>query len=721
MARFPDSELERLKATTDLAALVRGAGVELQAHGEDLLGLCPFHDDHEPSLVVSPKKGLWNCLGACRAGGSAIDWVMKANQLTFREAVVHLQNGASSATKAAAKERSRAPLSQAARPSNPDLLARVVATYRESYRASADAKGYTAARGIGSEEAAERFAYGYADGRLLARLGREHLSELVRLGLVNARTNRELLAGCLVLPIVDPAGKVLNLYGRRLVDTAGSPRHLYLPGPRRGVFNPEGLKSANDLILCEALIDALTFWCHGFRNVTASYGVNGFTDDLRQAILAARPERLLLAYDRDAAGDAAADDLAKKLGQEGIGCYRVLFPKGMDANSYSLHVAPPEKSLALVLQSAEWIAGPQVKVDREHPELEVSLPKGKAAAKERSEEPASVSSLAALQSVPETTAAPGVDPFDLTLGERRWKVRGLLKNLSYEKLQVLVRVESAGSVFVDAVDLVSSRQREGLRAAGGRRARSRGGDRAEGSREDPPGARAAAGRADQEGALAEGSGAGGRAGGRARSAGFLASSGSRRARSSPTSSAAASWARRRTSSWATSPRSRGSSRSRSRVIVQSSSAAGKSSLMDAVLAFVPEEERVKYSAMTGQSLFYMGETDLKHKVLAIVEEEGAERASYALKLLQSEGELTIASTGKDPETGQARDAGVPRRGPGDDLPHDDGDRGRRGAAQPLHRADGRRGPRADARDPRAAARAADARGPARASRSASRS
>ena len=48
----------------------------------------------------------------------------------------------------------------------------------------------------------------------------------------------------------------------------------------------------------------------------------------------------------------------------------------------------------------------------------------------------------------------------------------------------------------------------------------------------------------------------------------------------------------------------------------------------------------------------MGETDLKHKILAIVEEEGAERASYALKLLQSEGELTIASTGKDPPTGR---------------------------------------------------------------------
>ena len=55
--------------------------------------------------------------------------------------------------------------------------------------------------------------------------------------------------------------------------------------------------------------------------------------------------------------------------------------------------------------------------------------------------------------------------------------------------------------------------------------------------------------------------------------------------------------------------------------------------MEAVLALLPEEQRVQYSAMTGQSLFYMGETDLKHKVLAIVEEEGAQRAAYALKLL----------------------------------------------------------------------------------------
>ncbi len=88
------------------------------------------------------------------------------------------------------------------------------------------------------------------------------------------------------------------------------------------------------------------------------------------------------------------------------------------------------------------------------------------------------------------------------------------------------------------------------------------------------------------------------------------------------------------------------------VIVQSTSAAGKSALQEAVLSMVPEEERVSFSAMTGQSLFYMGESDLQHKVLAVAEEEGAERAAYALKLLRSEGELRIASTGKDGQTGR---------------------------------------------------------------------
>jgi hypothetical protein len=88
------------------------------------------------------------------------------------------------------------------------------------------------------------------------------------------------------------------------------------------------------------------------------------------------------------------------------------------------------------------------------------------------------------------------------------------------------------------------------------------------------------------------------------------------------------------------------------IVVQSASSAGKSSLMEAVLDFVPEEQRESYTAMTGQALFYMGQKNLKHKILAISEQRGADAASYPLKLLQSEGKLNIASTGKDPVSGK---------------------------------------------------------------------
>jgi DNA primase len=71
MPRIPPEEIERIKQTVSLERLAESAGIALKRHGKDLLGLCPFHDDHEPSLVISPDKNLWHCLGACQRGGSS--------------------------------------------------------------------------------------------------------------------------------------------------------------------------------------------------------------------------------------------------------------------------------------------------------------------------------------------------------------------------------------------------------------------------------------------------------------------------------------------------------------------------------------------------------------------------------------------------------------------------------------------------------------------------
>lgn len=98
---IPDDELERLKRETDLVALVQAAGVELRRHGANLVGRCPLHaPDTTPSLVVTPAKHLWHCMGACQAGGSVIDWVMRTERVSFRHAVERLRTRAGATTSA---------------------------------------------------------------------------------------------------------------------------------------------------------------------------------------------------------------------------------------------------------------------------------------------------------------------------------------------------------------------------------------------------------------------------------------------------------------------------------------------------------------------------------------------------------------------------------------------------------------------------------------------
>ena len=137
------------------------------------------------------------------------------------------------------------------------------------------------------------------------------------------------------------------MYGRKITAklTPGTPLHLYLPGPHRGVWNEEALEASKEIILCEALIDALTFWCAGYRNVTASYGVNGFTDDHRAAFQKHGMKRVTSLTTATKPETKRPLPLAEELMAMGIECFRVLFPKGMDANEYALqHAARGQSS-----------------------------------------------------------------------------------------------------------------------------------------------------------------------------------------------------------------------------------------------------------------------------------------------------------------------------------------------------------------------------------------
>ncbi len=711
MARVPGAEVARLKREVSVARLVEAAGVKLTRRGEDLVGLCPFHDDKEPSLVVTPGKNLWHCLGACGsagsiAGGSVIDWVMRSDGVGFREAVERLQRLAGG--RPAEPPPSNPPPEVCDEPAqvlepwmdDRELWDRTIAYYRECLGQSEEARAYLERRGMGAPEVLDHFEVGYSDRTLARQMpprqskpGQRFRKRLQDLGIMRPRSGQEHMIGRVTLPIRDESGLVVGLYGRIVQDPHGSgtPKHLYLPGPRRGVFHWQALLAHREVILCEAPLDAMTFWAAGFENVLSSWGANGFTSEHLSALLRYGTKRVLLAYDRDDAGDQGAAKVAEQLLASGIECFRVLFPRGMDANQYARKVQPAKKSLGLALRQAQWMgkgkppaASTVVLGGEERPgqvasEAEPEAP-APAPAEEESpaEEPATLgelqaraeaaeaiaSSLAARAAAQEPAAspappAPGADvPAEvrseevvLWLGDRRYRVRGLQKNLSYELLKVNLLASRDDAFHVDTFDLYSARLRLGFV----KQAAAELGVEEEVVRHDvgrvllkleelqqqaierelhPEPEVPAMTPAEREEALAflrdprlverllEDFPRAGIVGEEANAlVGYLAA----------------------TSRHLASPLA---------VVIQSSSAAGKSALLDAILALMPEEERVQYSAMTGQSLFYMSEQDLRHKILALVEEEGAERASYALKLLQSEGELTIASTGKDPQSGR---------------------------------------------------------------------
>ena len=149
----------------------------------------------------------------------------------------------------------------------------------------------------------------------------------------------------------DEAGAVVEVYGLK-TGHRKPPRQLCLAGPPRGIWNIKALRSSKEVVLCDSLIDALTFWRAGYHNVTASYGVAGFTDEHLDAFKRYGTERVLIAYHRDEAGDQASSSLAARLRSARIDCYRIQFPMGMDANRYALRARPANKSLGLVIQEA---------------------------------------------------------------------------------------------------------------------------------------------------------------------------------------------------------------------------------------------------------------------------------------------------------------------------------------------------------------------------------
>jgi DNA primase catalytic core len=684
MPRIPPDEIERLKQTVAIERLVEAAGIELKRHGKTLMGRCPFHDDKTPSLAVSPEKNLWHCLGACQEGGDVFQWVMKLNGVSFRHAYELLREGITSLAAQPVKQTTvRALPSPVAFDADDQLLLnQVIDYYHATLKQNREGQAYLEKRGLVHGELIERFKLGLANRTLGLRLpnkqrksGKEIRAQLERIGVLR-KSGHEHFAGCLIVPIFDEGGNVVEVYGRRVGKiNEGESKHLYLPGAHKGVWNLDAVKTSEEIILCEALLDALTFWVAGYRNVTASYGTGGFTEDHLSAFKQHGVKRVLIAYDRDDAGESAAQKLTETLLREGLDCYRVQFPKGMDANEYALQVTPATKSLGVVIRSAQWLGkgkrpeptsapmGVATEADDTAPAAEPALDlandphfqRSLAAVKEglqALEAPLPLLPASPIPEAPKVDLAADVQPDQIViaLGDRRYRIRGLAQNPSLTPLKVNVLVSRADTFHADTFEINVARHRASFAAHAAKELNLKGEVigkdlgrillKLEELHEQ------ALKKPDEKKpelvTLSEDE----------RSAALDLLKDAKLLERILTDFHACGVVGEETNKLV------GYLCTVSRkldkplaVIVQSTSAAGKSSLMEACLAFVPEEERIQYSAMTGQALFYMTSTDIKHKVLAISEEEGASRAAYALKLLQSEGKLTIAAPTKDPQTG----------------------------------------------------------------------
>jgi len=417
------------------------------------------------------------------------------------------------------------------------------------------------------------------------------------------------------------------------------------------VWNAAGLAPGADWLVGEALLDALTLWAHGWRSVTASYGVNGFTAEHAALVAERKPGRVVVCYDGDTAGQAQAAALANELAAQGVAVWRAALPEGKDINDVAREASDPTAALRQVIDGAKKISGPVV--------VPVAKPEAAPSADALRAPVSSLAAKAADESAAKEKSSPAelalvkhdADEILLACGERTYRVRGLSKNTGYEALKVSLRLACGAAWHLDTLDLAQAKQRAAFVQA----ASEETGIKADVLKRDvgrvllkleelqearlraqvaPEPAPVKMTEAEREAALAL-----------LRDPKLLdriladfAACGVVGEETNKLVGYLAAVSRKLAQPLA--------------IVVQSTSAAGKTALMEAVLSFVPPEERIKYSALTGQALFYLSETNLKNKILAIVEEEGAEKASYALKLLQSEGELTIAATGKDQHTGR---------------------------------------------------------------------
>ncbi|MFQ5901605.1 MAG: CHC2 zinc finger domain-containing protein [Thermodesulfobacteriota bacterium] len=354
-------EIEAVKRSKDLVSVIQSRGIELKKKGKNYVALCPFHTEKTPSFTVNPRTNLWHCFG-CNAGGDVIGFLCKTEDIGFREAMEKLSRqyavgSKQKKEKKAGNSASTVSSSEKTTINHTHLLNRVVSFYHQSFLEDRRALEYLKGRGITDEDILLDFKVGFSNGTLLNTIPDEGevIDGLKDIGILNER-GHEMFYNCVVFPIFNENRDCVGMYGRKLDGSQNSQpatrnsqpvTHLYLPGPRKGVFNYQAIKRSETIILTESIIDCLTLHNAGFKDVIPCYGVNGLTDDHLSLFNRHKTKEVYICFDGDDAGREGAIRISHDLKERGIGVYTVDIPQGEDINSY-LHGRDPKEFDALL-------------------------------------------------------------------------------------------------------------------------------------------------------------------------------------------------------------------------------------------------------------------------------------------------------------------------------------------------------------------------------------
>jgi DNA primase catalytic core len=650
-------EIDTIKKGVDLVPFMRACGIELTQVGGNYRGFCPFHEDTTPSLTVNPKENLWNCFG-CDKGGDNIRFVQLFDRISFQDAVERLKgyfpggqlpesntnknkksnkSKDTKETKEAVKEKKRS--SQPLTIKEKKLLARVVNYYRHTFTKDPRGLEYLKGRGITKPQSLQDFEVGFVNSTLTDILpvtdpdsDDETIDTLKKLGILNPKGN-EVFYNCVVFPLYDEEGGVVNLYGRN-ISAENKVSHLYLSGSRQGLVNRQAGRHHSTILLTESIIDSLTLYDQGFKNVIPAYGVNGLSEEHLFFFNRHPIKDVYLVFDADEAGVKGAARAKEQLQKQKT---QKTQPTQKTQKIYT--VTLPDKDVNIFFK-------------RHTPEeFEQLLKQANPSSTEQSD---------SLNKRRQLFCRAEEHGFIVGFTGRQYQIKGIQRGDTQLKatIKVATDIKNAKNFELTTIDLYSSRSRHWFaKLCAGllqepealiKEDLSKLLEQVENwqpGKSDKTKKNIAISEKDKESALdflhSKEIFAGllddftilGITGEEVNKlVGYLAAS-SRKLKE-PLS-----------------------------VLIQSRSAAGKSTLQDAILALIPEEESIKYTRVTDQALFYKDEDSLVHKILAVEEAEGMGGAAYSIRNIQSAGKITVAATGKDPGTGKMKTEEYTVKGP----------------------------------------------------------